>query len=106
MGSEMCIRDRAWRISTTRKYTRMDQATKTSSQDELARQDERISELESRLEFQDETIQKLSDEMVQLQGKLFAQDKQLKRVMDRLKAAAGDEDGADPNQVEPPPPHY
>jgi SlyX protein len=84
----------------------MDQATKTSSQDELARQDERISELESRLEFQDETIQKLSDEMVQLQGKLFAQDKQLKRVMDRLKAAAGDEDGADPNQVEPPPPHY
>ena len=84
----------------------MDQATKTSSQDELARQDERISELESRLEFQDEAIQKLSDEMVQLQGKLFAQDKQLKRVMDRLKAAAGDEDGADPNQVEPPPPHY
>ena len=84
----------------------MDQATKTSSQDELARQDERISELELRLEFQDETIQKLSDEMVQLQGKLFAQDKQLKRVMDRLKAAAGDEDGADPNQAEPPPPHY
>lgn len=84
----------------------MDQATKTSSQDELARQDERISELESRLEFQDETIQKLSDEMVQLQGKLFAQYKQLKRVMDRLKAAAGDEDGADPNQVELPPPHY
>ena len=84
----------------------MDQATKTSSQDELARQDERISELESRVEFQDETIQKLSDEMVQLQGKLFAQDKQLKRVMDRLKAAAGDEDGAEPNQGEPPPPHY
>ena len=84
----------------------MDQATKTPEQDELARQDERISELESRLEFQDETIQKLSDEMVQLQGKLFAQDKQLKRLMDRLKAAAGDEDGADPNQVEPPPPHY
>lgn len=84
----------------------MDQAPKTSSQDELARQDERISELESRLEFQDETIQKLSDEMVQLQGKLFAQDKQLKRLMDRLKATAGDEDGADPNQVEPPPPHY
>jgi uncharacterized coiled-coil protein SlyX len=44
--------------------------------------------------------------MVQLQGKLFAQDKQLKRLMDRLQAAAGDEDGADPNQVEPPPPHY
>lgn len=84
----------------------MDQVPNGPSKDELARQDARISELESRLEFQDETIQKLSDEMVQLQGKLFAQDKQLKRLMDRLKAAAGDEDGADPNQVEPPPPHY
>lgn len=84
----------------------MDQVPNAPAKDELARQDARISELESRLEFQDETIQKLSDEMVQLQGKLFAQDKQLKRLMDRLKAAAGDEDGADPNQVEPPPPHY
>ena len=84
----------------------MDQVPNAPGKDELARQDARISELESRLEFQDETIQKLSDEMVQLQGKLFAQDKQLKRLMDRLKAAAGDEDGADPNQVEPPQPHY
>lgn len=84
----------------------MDQAPTCTSKEELIRQDERISELESRLEFQDETIQKLSDEMVRLQGKLFAQDKQLKRLMDRLQAAAGDEDGADPNQVEPPPPHY
>ena len=96
----------ASRISTTRKLTRLDQAPTRPSQEEFIRQDERISELESRLEFQDETIQKLSDEMVQLQGKLFAQDKQLKRLMDRLQAAAGDEDGADPNQVEPPPPHY
>ena len=78
----------------------------TTASYESERQDLRISELESRLEFQDETIQKLNDEMVQLQGKLFAQDKQLKRLMDRLQAAAGDEDGADPNQVEPPPPHY
>ena len=84
----------------------MDQAPTPHSKEELIRQDERISELESRLEFQDETIQKLNDEMVQLQGKLFAQDKQLKRLIDRLQAAAGDEDGADPNQVEPPPPHY
>ena len=70
----------------------MDQVPNASGRDELARQDARISELESRLEFQDETIQKLSDEMVQLQGKLFAQDKQLKRLMDRLKAAAGDDE--------------
>ena len=78
--------------------------TQRSRQGRTCTPDARISELESR-PVQDETIQKLSDEMVQLQGKLFAQDKQLKRLMDRLKAAAGDEDGADPNQVEPPPPH-
>ena len=39
----------------------MDQAPTSPSKEEFIRQDERISELESRLEFQDETIQKLSD---------------------------------------------
>ena len=74
--------------------------------DELSAQEARISELESRLEFQDETIQKLNDEMVQLQRKLFAQEKQLKHLGERLQVLAGNDDGADPNQVEPPPPHY
>ena len=74
--------------------------------DELNTQEARISELESRLEFQDETIQKLSDEMVQLQRKLFAQEKQLKHLGERLQVLVGNDDGADPNQVEPPPPHY
>lgn len=78
----------------------------TTATDEAERQDRRISELESRLEFQDETIQKLNDEMVQLQHKLFAQEKQLKRLSERLQAQGEDEDGADPNQIEPPPPHY
>ena len=78
----------------------------TTSSNEDERQDRRISELESRLEFQDETIQKLNDEMVQLQHKLFAQEKQLKRLIERLQARGDDEDGADPNQIEPPPPHY
>jgi len=78
----------------------------TTASDEAERQDRRISELESRLEFQDETIQKLNDEMVQLQHKLFAQEKQLKRLNERLQARGEDEDGADPNQIEPPPPHY
>lgn len=78
----------------------------TTATDEAERQDRRISELESRLEFQDETIQKLNDEMVQLQHKLFAQEKQLKRLSERLQARGEDEDGADPNQIEPPPPHY
>jgi len=74
--------------------------------DELNTQEARISELESRLEFQDETIQKLNDEMVQLQRKLFAQEKQLKHLSERLQVLVGNDDGADPNQVEPPPPHY
>ena len=78
----------------------------TTVSDESERQDLRISELESRLEFQDETIQKLNDEMVQIQHKLFAQEKQLKRLNERLQARSEDEDGADPNQIEPPPPHY
>jgi uncharacterized coiled-coil protein SlyX len=69
----------------------------TTASDESERQDLRISELESRLEFQDETIQKLNDEMVQIQRKL---------LNERLKARGEDEDGADPNQIEPPPPHY
>lgn len=78
----------------------------TTVSDESERQDLRISELESRLEFQDETIQKLNDEMVQIQHKLFAQEKHLKRLNERLQARGEDEDGADPNQIEPPPPHY
>ena len=78
----------------------------STASDEAQRHDQRISELESRLEFQDETIQKLNDEMVQLQHKLFAQEKQLKRLSERLRARGEEEDGADPNQIEPPPPHY
>ena len=76
------------------------------SAQELNAQAARISELESRLEFQDETIQKLNDEMVQLQNKLFAHEKQIKHLSERLKVLMDNDDGADPNQVEPPPPHY
>ena len=76
------------------------------SAQELNAQAARISELESRLEFQDETIQKLNDEMVQLQNKLFVHEKQLKHLRERLQVLMDNDDGADPNQVEPPPPHY
>ena len=76
------------------------------SAQELNAQAARISELESRLEFQDETIQKLNDEMVQLQNKLFAHEKQLKHLSEQLPVLMDNDDGADPNQVEPPPPHY
>ncbi len=76
------------------------------SADELRAHDARINELESRLEFQDETIQKLNDEMVQLQNKLFDQEKRLSHLGQRLQVLVGNDDGADPDQVEPPPPHY
>ncbi len=76
------------------------------SADEMRAHDARISELESRLEFQDETIQKLNDALVQLQNKLFDQEKRLSHLGKRLQVLVGTHDGADPNQVEPPPPHY
>ena len=76
------------------------------SADQMLAHDARISELESRLEFQDETIQKLDNEMVQLQNKLFDQEKRLSHLGQRLQVLVGNNDGADPNQVEPPPPHY
>ena len=76
------------------------------SANELRAHDDRISELESRLEFQDETIQKLNDALVQLQNKLFDQEKRLSPLSQRLQVLVGNHDGADPNQVEPPPPHY
>ena len=76
------------------------------SADEMRAHDARISELESRLEFQDETIQKLNDALVQLQNKSFDQEKRLSHLGQRLQVLAGNHDGADPNQVEPPPPHY
>ena len=76
------------------------------SADEMRAHDARISELESRLEFQDETIQKLNDALVQLQNKLFDQEKRLKPPRPASQVLVGNHDGADPNQVEPPPPHY
>ena len=76
------------------------------SADQMLAHDARISELESRLEFQDETIQKLNDALVQLQNKLFDQEKRLSHLGQRLRVLMGNYDGADPNQVEPPPPHY
>ena len=76
------------------------------SADEMRAHDARISELESRLEFQDETIQKLNDALVQLQNKLFDQEKRLSHLGQRLQVLVGNHDGADPNQVEQLPPHY
>lgn len=67
--------------------------------------EQRIAELETRLEFQDETITELNDEMVLLQKRLYTQEKSLKMLTEKLQAQIQEEEGAEP-QIEPPPPHY
>lgn len=65
----------------------------------------RITELETRLEFQDETLGKLNDEMVLLQKRLLMQEKSLQLVMQKIQSQAEEEEGAK-QEPEPPPPHY
>ena len=67
--------------------------------------EQRIAELETRLEFQDETITELNDEMVLLQKRLYVQEKSLKLLTERLQSQGQEDEGAEP-QIEPPPPHY
>ncbi|MDA8702796.1 SlyX family protein [Pseudomonadales bacterium] len=67
--------------------------------------EQRIAELETRLEFQDETITELNDEMVLLQKRLYHQEKRLKMLSEKLQSQGQEEEGAEP-QIEPPPPHY
>ena len=67
--------------------------------------EQRIAELETRLEFQDETITELNDEMVLLQKRLYHQEKRLKMLTEQLQSQGQEEEGAEP-QIEPPPPHY
>ena len=74
--------------------------TKTANDTE-----QRIAELETRLEFQDETISELNDEMVLLQKRLYVQEKSLKLLTERLQSQGQGDEGAEP-QIEPPPPHY
>ncbi len=67
--------------------------------------EQRIAELETRLEFQDETITELNDEMVLLQKRLYLKEKRLKMLTEKLQSRGQEEEGAEP-QIEPPPPHY
>jgi SlyX protein len=67
--------------------------------------EQRIAELETRLEFQDETITELNDEMVLLQKRLYHQEKRLKMLTEKLQSQGREDEGAEP-QTEPPPPHY
>ncbi len=65
----------------------------------------RITELETRLEFQDETITKLNDELVVHQRRVFLLDKKLKLLIAQIQG--NNEDAALLDlKDEPAPPHY
>ena len=63
---------------------------------------QRISELESRLEFQDETITRLNDALVAQQNRLDQLEKRQQQLIEHLKSAQAKDDPT----KEPPPPHY
>ena len=64
---------------------------------------QRIADLEARLEFQDETIARLNDELVVHQQRYFELNKKMAYLTDQLVNKQADM--ADPKD-EPPPPHY
>jgi len=84
--------------------------TPDNTPDRSKQQGARITELETRLEFQDETISKLNDELVLHHQRLSEAEKKLQLILDRWPkgeqgASWGDNWQPDP-QDEPPPPHY
>ena len=67
---------------------------------------DRITELESRLEFTDDTIARLNDALVVQQQRYFELERRLTLLVKRLQSDdSGDVEMGDPAQ-EPPPPHY
>ena len=68
---------------------------------------ERIEALESRLEFQDETIATLSDQLAHSQRQLFELSRKFDLLVKRLRENEEDaEHPASDPRLEPPPPHY
>lgn len=66
--------------------------------------EQRVTELETRLAFQEETIVQLNDALSQARLELGAQTGLLRRMMDDLRQARNVQ-FPDPSD-EPPPPHY
>lgn len=66
--------------------------------------DDRVTELETRLAFQDDTIQALNEVLVEQQHQLTHMQAQLGQLIERYREMAGGqfEEGGE----EPPPPHY
>jgi len=63
---------------------------------------QRINEMETRLEFQDETVARLNDALVAQQKRLDELEKRQQQLIEHLKSAQSKDDPAN----EPPPPHY
>jgi len=63
----------------------------------------RVTELETRLEFQDQTIAQLNEALVAQQQKIFALEKTTKILVAQFQSRLADT--PDPG-AEPPPPHY
>ncbi len=72
--------------------------------DDVSELEGRVTELETRLAFQEETIAQLNDALSQARLDLAAQTGLLRRVMDDLRQARTVQ-FPDPAE-EPPPPHY
>lgn len=66
--------------------------------------EDRINDLESRIAFQDETIDVLNRTVMEQQQQLDVLTQQLEHLRDKLKALAPSP--LDSNEPEPPPPHY
>jgi SlyX protein len=63
---------------------------------------DRIEDLEAKLTFQDDTLQKLSDAMVQQQARMDHLEASLKWLVESRQQASNDLDGTEDS----PPPHY
>jgi SlyX protein len=63
----------------------------------------RVTELETRLAFQDDTLHELNEVLVQQQHQLTQMSRQLDQLIERYREMAGGQYGAGD---ETPPPHY
>ncbi|MCU7904362.1 MAG: SlyX family protein [Candidatus Thiodiazotropha sp. (ex Epidulcina cf. delphinae)] len=66
--------------------------------------DERMTDLESRLTFQEQAIHTLNETVVEQQRLIDALSRTVEALRERIKAL--NPSPVHPNEVEPPPPHY
>lgn len=64
---------------------------------------ERLTDLESKLTFQEGTADSLSEVIVELEARIESLEKRLRLVESRV---SGGQDGEEPNPLEERPPHY